>query len=81
MSRAGSEDFIRTVQHVLRRFPVFPLPAFALHVLLGELSSVVLDSQHLLPQRLTGAHFLFAYTQLDQALHHLLHRPNIHTAR
>jgi uncharacterized protein (TIGR01777 family) len=65
-------DFIRTVGRVLKRYPLFPLPAFALRVLLGELSTVVLDSQHLLPQRLVEANFLFDYPLLDQALHHLL---------
>ncbi|WP_374226787.1 DUF1731 domain-containing protein [Ktedonobacter sp. SOSP1-85] len=39
---------------------------------IGELSTVVLDSQHLLPQRLTEAQFQFAYPQLKQALHDLL---------
>jgi uncharacterized protein (TIGR01777 family) len=67
-----NKDFIRKVQHILKRFPVFPMPAFALRVLLGELSTVVLDSQHLLPQRLVEAHFLFDYPRLDQALYHLL---------
>jgi uncharacterized protein (TIGR01777 family) len=69
---ATNEDFLRMVRHVLKRFPVFPMPAVALRVLLGELSTVVLDSQHLLPQRLVEAHFLFDYPRLDQALHHLL---------
>jgi uncharacterized protein (TIGR01777 family) len=67
-----NRDFIRSAQRVLKRFPVFPVPAFALRVLLGELSSVVLDSQRLLPQRLMDAGFQFDYPQLEQALQHLL---------
>jgi uncharacterized protein len=67
-----NRDFLCTVRHVLKRFPLFPLPAFALHVLLGELATVMLDSQHLLPQRLTEANFQFEYPQLNQALSHLL---------
>jgi len=51
---------------------VFPLPAFALRILLGELSTLMLDSQHLLPQRLIEANFLFDYPHLDQALYNLL---------
>lgn len=74
-----NRDFLRMVQHVLKRFPVFPLPAFALRLLLGELSTVVLDSQHLLPERLTEANFLFDYPRLDQALHHLLRGKSILT--
>lgn len=67
-----NREVLREVQHVLKRPSVFPLPAFALQVLLGELSTVVLDSQHLLPQRLTEAQFQFEYPQLKQALHDLL---------
>lgn len=67
-----NEEFLRMVRRVLKRFPLFPLPAFALRMLLGELSTVVLDSQHLLPQRLVEAHFQFDYPRFDQALHHLL---------
>lgn len=69
-----NREFLRTVQRILKRPSVFPLPAFALKVLLGELSTVVLDSQHLLPQRLVEAHFRFEYPQLDQALRYLLQR-------
>jgi len=69
---ATNRDFLRSVLHVLKRFPVFPLPAFALRVLLGELATVMLDSQRLLPERLTKASFQFEYPQLNQALTHLL---------
>jgi uncharacterized protein (TIGR01777 family) len=67
-----NRDFIRTTQRILKRFPLFPLPTPVLRALLGELSSVVLDSQHLLPQRLMDANFQFDYPQLEQALRHLL---------
>lgn len=64
--------FLRAVRRAQRRFPAFTLPAVVLQVLLGELATVVLDSQHLVPQRLLGANFPFDYPQLDEALHHLL---------
>src|SRR5579883_96062 len=67
-----NREFLSTVQQMLKCFPIFPLPAFVLRALLGELSSVVLDSQHLLPQRLTEANFQFEYPLLEQALHDLL---------
>jgi uncharacterized protein (TIGR01777 family) len=68
----SNRDFLRAVQRVLRRPPLFPLPAFVLRTLLGELATVMLDSQHPVPQRLIEADFQFAYPQLDQALHNLL---------
>jgi uncharacterized protein len=64
--------FLRAVQAVLRRPPLFPLPAFALRAALGELATVMLDSQHLVPERLTEATFPFAYSTLSQALFQLL---------
>jgi uncharacterized protein len=67
-----NRDFLRAVRHELKRFAVFPMPAFALRALLGEMSSVVLDSQRLLPQRLIESQFQFDYPRLDEALRHLL---------
>jgi uncharacterized protein len=67
-----NRQFIHTAQGILGRLASFPLPAIALRVALGELSSVMLDSQRLVPQRLVEEGFLFAYPELDQALRHLL---------
>jgi len=65
-------EFLRATRRLLRRFGLVPLPAPGLRLLLGELSTVVLDSQHLVPRRLLEAKFPFHYAGLDQALHHLL---------
>ncbi len=67
-----NRELLRAVRHVLKRPAVFPLPTVVLRALLGELSTVVLDSQHLLPQRLLEANFQFAYPRLEQALYDLL---------
>jgi len=64
-------DFLRQARYVLRRPGLIGLPTFALKAALGELSTVVLDSQRLLPQRLMEANFTFDYPQLDQALRRL----------
>jgi uncharacterized protein (TIGR01777 family) len=67
-----NQEFLRATQRVLHRFALIPLPASVLRLVLGELSTVVLDSQHLVPQRLVEAKFPFQYPGLDQALHQLL---------
>ena len=72
---ATNQEFLRVVRHLLRRFPVFPAPALVLRIFLGELSTVVLDSQHMLPQRLIETDFRFAYPRLEEALRHLLQEP------
>jgi uncharacterized protein (TIGR01777 family) len=67
-----NREFLRATRRTLRRFPLVPLPAHGLRLVLGELSTVVLDSQHLVPQRLLEARFPFHYSSLDQALRQLL---------
>jgi uncharacterized protein len=69
---APNWELLCAIRRVLRRFALVPLPAPGLRLLLGELSTVVLDSQHLVPRRLLEARFPFQYARLDQALHHLL---------
>ena len=64
--------FLRAVGHILKRPSLFPLPAPVLQTLLGELATVMLDSQHLVPERLTKADFQFLYPQLEPALRNLL---------
>jgi uncharacterized protein len=61
-------DFGRVVGRVLRRPHYFPVPAFALKLVLGEMSQLVLDSQRVLPERLQAAGFNFLYTDLKPAL-------------
>lgn len=68
-----NRTFLHSVQDVLRRPPLFPLPAFVFRAALGELATVMLDSQHLVPERLTEATFQFAYPTLTQAIDQLLH--------
>ena len=68
----SNREFLRATRLVLHRFALVPLPASVLRLVLGELSTVVLDSQHLVPQRLVEAKFPFQYSRLDQALRHLL---------
>lgn len=68
----SNREFLRVTRRVLHRFALVPLPASVLRLGLGELSTVVLDSQHLVPQRLVESRFPFQYPQLDRALHHLL---------
>lgn len=49
-----------------------PTPGFLLKLVLGEMSSVVLDSQKVLPRRLQEAGFSFKYPEFHSALESLL---------
>jgi hypothetical protein len=49
-----------------------PVPAFGLRLLLGEMSTLVLDGQNVTPKRLIEAGFCFKYVKIDDALKNLL---------
>jgi uncharacterized protein (TIGR01777 family) len=60
-------EFTRELAQALRRPAVFPAPAFALKLLFGEMSSVLLDSQRVVPQAAQSAGFRFQYPELGGA--------------
>jgi uncharacterized protein len=62
------DTFGRAVGKVLRRPHYFPIPAFSLKLVLGEMSELVLEGQHVLPKRLQGEGFQFTFNQVVSAL-------------
>ena len=68
----SNRDFARTLGRVLHRPAWVPVPRFALQLALGEVSTVVMDGQRALPQKLLEAGFAFQYTDLEAALAELL---------
>jgi uncharacterized protein len=65
-------EFGRAVGSVLHRPHWFPIPAFALKLVLGEMSQLVLDSQKVLPERLLAEGFQFQYPDIKPALVNVL---------
>jgi uncharacterized protein (TIGR01777 family) len=57
-------QFGRVLASVLHRPYWLPIPGFALRLLLGEMSTLVLDGQRALPRRLQEAGFIFQYPEL-----------------
>ncbi len=67
-------DFTKTLGRVLRRPAVFPVPAFAVRLLLGELAdALLLASQRVIPQRLQQRSYSFLHPELEGALAKILH--------
>lgn len=66
------DEFGQLVGHVLKRPHKFPVPTFMLKGLLGEQSSLVLDSIKVLPKRLQEEGFTFYYPTASLALGDLL---------
>ncbi|MEX3773796.1 TIGR01777 family oxidoreductase [Pseudomonas sp. MYb118] len=69
-----NREFARTLGSVLHRPAFMPMPALALKVGLGELSSLLLGGQKALPARLLEAGYTFKFTDLRAALDDLSRR-------
>lgn len=67
-----NREFLKTITQVLSRPSVFPVPAFALKIAMGEMSKTVLDSQRIIPQRLMDSGYEFQHPELESALRDLL---------
>ena len=61
-------DFTRALAASVHRPAIFPVPAFALRLLFGEMSEILLSSQRALPQAAEAAGFRFRYPELAPAL-------------
>ena len=65
-------EFTQVLAKSLNRFAVIPLPKPFLLVLLGEMSSLLLGSQRVLPKRLEAINFQFQFTDISVALKDVL---------
>lgn len=64
--------FCETLGEALHRPSWAPAPSFALRLLLGEMSEVLLTGQKAIPKKLEGAGYSFRYPELHTALHTIL---------
>ena len=68
-------EYTRTLGHVLNRPTVFPLPAWAARIALGQVADeLLLASQRIEPAKLKEIGYAFRYPELEVALRHLLER-------
>jgi len=64
-------EFGRTVSRLMHRPYWLPAPAFALRLVLGSMSTLVLDGQRVIPRRLLQMGFEFQFPTLEKALQDL----------
>jgi hypothetical protein len=67
-----NKEFAATTGKVLGRPSLFPAPAFAIKLVLGEMSTLVLDGQRAVPHALQQAGYEFHFPNLEGALRDLL---------
>ena len=66
-------EFTAALGRALRRPAIFPVPAFALRLALGEMADeALLASQRVQPEKLLKSGFRFAHPQLEEALEQIL---------
>ncbi len=68
-------EFSRTLGKSLKRPAFLPTPSLALQLIFGEMSTVLLDGQRALPQRLQQMGFVFSFSEAEAAVADLLSRP------
>jgi uncharacterized protein len=72
---ATNRDFTKTLGKVLERPTVFPMPAFAARLALGQMADdLLLSSTRVVPRRLEETGYAFRYPDLEPALRHILGR-------
>ncbi len=65
-------EFAQILGRILRRPAFMPAPVFALKLVLGELSSELLSSRRVLPERLQQTGYRFRFAELEPALRDIL---------
>jgi uncharacterized protein (TIGR01777 family) len=63
-----NKELARALGKALHRPSFIPVPAFALRLVLGELASVVVMSQRVIPEKLLASGFVFLEPAIDGAL-------------
>jgi uncharacterized protein len=70
----SNADFLSALANSLGRPYWLPAPAFALRLILGEMSTLLLDGQFAIPQRLVNMGFIFNYQTAQDAFKDLFER-------
>jgi uncharacterized protein len=65
---ATNKEFSYALGKVLKRPAFMPAPSFAIKAVFGEMATVVLDGQRVLPNKIKDEKFRYRYPTLDMAL-------------
>jgi len=66
-------DFTKALGSVLKRPTIFPVPAFVIKILFGEMGeALLLKGANVEPKKLLESGYTFHFPELKEALHHLL---------
>ncbi|EOP30982.1 MULTISPECIES: TIGR01777 family oxidoreductase [Bacillus] len=66
------KEFGETMATIMRKPHWLPVPSFMLHALLGEMSILVLEGQHVLPSKAIEHGYQYTFPTIDHALQNIL---------
>ena len=69
---ATNLELSKALGRVLRRPAILPAPPFALRLALGEAAGLLIDGQHVIPERALADGFVFRFDEIEAALRDLL---------
>ncbi|QQX78686.1 TIGR01777 family oxidoreductase [Shewanella sp. KX20019] len=67
----SNKEFTKALASALNRPACIPAPAFGLKLALGEMSTLLIDGQYVVPKRTLQEGFTFKYSTIDSALNAL----------
>jgi uncharacterized protein (TIGR01777 family) len=67
-----NRELARTIGKVMKRPAFFPVPSPVLKLMFGEMSTVLLDGQQVVPERLQELGYQFKFPEAEPALRDLL---------
>ena len=67
-----NRDFTRALASALHRPAIFPVPEFGLRLIFGELASVLLASQRVVPAVAEKSNYRYRYASLEEALREIV---------
>lgn len=66
------KEFGETIATIMKKPHWLPVPSFILHALLGEMSILVLEGQHVLPSKAIEHGYQYTFPTIDHALQNIL---------
>ena len=69
-----NKEFAQTIGTVMGRPAIIPVPEFAFRTMFGEVSTVVVDGQRVIPKRLQELGYQFKYPELEPAIRNILRK-------
>lgn len=74
---ATNKDFTKALGQAVGMPAFFPVPPFMLQIIFGEMSSIILDSQHIVPKQLNEYEHKFEFSSIEEALNEICNKKKV----